>query len=234
MGNRGLEQRTGKKSKTYPPKEASNPKVHVAALEVQNVKRAINRYGTLPKGARIGAYLESLRQSGLTQEAAAEDEPLDEQAEPSGESRILGLRTQTQMTRSNSSGGGGFHPLSPKQRTRELRTFRTGSPSRAHQPTLADLEFPPPPSDLPPPPEEFDNERPATPDLPPPPAGKVAPHHATPSPERRRKMMPSPRATHKTLDRKEPRKTAAEVEEDVATLAPSVRKYLFDYTIKTI
>lgn len=38
--------------------------VQVAALEVQNVKRAINRYGTLPKGARIGAYLESLRQSG--------------------------------------------------------------------------------------------------------------------------------------------------------------------------
>ena len=39
------------------------PPVHVAALEVQNVKRAINRYGTLPKGARIGAYLESMRQS---------------------------------------------------------------------------------------------------------------------------------------------------------------------------
>lgn len=34
----------------------------VGALEVQNVKRAIHRYGTLPKGARIGAYLESLRQ----------------------------------------------------------------------------------------------------------------------------------------------------------------------------
>lgn len=40
--------------------------VQVAALEVQNVKRAISRYGTLPKGARIGAYLESLRQSGLS------------------------------------------------------------------------------------------------------------------------------------------------------------------------
>lgn len=35
-------------------------------------------------------------------------------------------------------------------------TFRQGSPSRAVQPTLADLEFPPPPTDLPPPPEEFD------------------------------------------------------------------------------
>lgn len=40
----------------------------MAALEVQNVKRAINRYGTLPKGARIDAYLESLRQSGLSGE----------------------------------------------------------------------------------------------------------------------------------------------------------------------
>lgn len=37
--------------------------VTVAALEVQNVKRAINRYGTLPKGARIGQYLESLKSS---------------------------------------------------------------------------------------------------------------------------------------------------------------------------
>ena len=40
----------------------------MGTLEVHNVKRAINRYGTLPKGARIGAYLESLRQSGLTGE----------------------------------------------------------------------------------------------------------------------------------------------------------------------
>jgi len=31
-------------------------------LEEVNVKKAINRYGTLPKGARIGAYLDSLRQ----------------------------------------------------------------------------------------------------------------------------------------------------------------------------
>ncbi|XP_076343282.1 uncharacterized protein LOC143243313 isoform X2 [Tachypleus tridentatus] len=68
-----------KKTRTYPPniqqriKDNSLPqgkipeaqKVQVAALQVQNVKRAINRYGTLPKGARIGAYLESLRQHGL-------------------------------------------------------------------------------------------------------------------------------------------------------------------------
>ncbi|EEC02193.1 hypothetical protein IscW_ISCW000294, partial [Ixodes scapularis] len=69
-----------KKARTYPPnvqlqrvgRDSSTAlatrqakKVQVAALEVQNVKRAINRYGTLPKGARIGAYLESLRQHGL-------------------------------------------------------------------------------------------------------------------------------------------------------------------------
>lgn len=46
-------------------RDTGRSSVRVAALEVQNVKRAINRYGTLPKGARIGAYLESLRQHGL-------------------------------------------------------------------------------------------------------------------------------------------------------------------------
>ena len=30
------------------------------------MRKAINRYGTLPKGARIGAYLDSLRQDPLT------------------------------------------------------------------------------------------------------------------------------------------------------------------------
>lgn len=83
MGNRGLETRNSKRSQYHPqlqqkkesnlsgPQTAANlpvgvpppPQVTVAALEVQNVKRAINRYGTLPKGARIGAYLESLRQT---------------------------------------------------------------------------------------------------------------------------------------------------------------------------
>lgn len=46
-------------------KKNDTKKVKVAALEVQNVKKAISRYGTLPKGARIGAYLDSLRQHGL-------------------------------------------------------------------------------------------------------------------------------------------------------------------------
>lgn len=83
MGNRGLETRNSKRSQYHPQLQqkkenhnsgsqttANTPvsappstQVTVAALEVQNVKRAINRYGTLPKGARIGAYLESLRQT---------------------------------------------------------------------------------------------------------------------------------------------------------------------------
>jgi abelson tyrosine-protein kinase 1 len=44
----------------------------VAALDERNLKRAVHRYGTLPKGARIGAYLESLRQSGMTPEPVTE------------------------------------------------------------------------------------------------------------------------------------------------------------------
>lgn len=154
--------------------------VHVGALEVQNVKRAINRYGTLPKGARIGAYLESLRQSGMpNQEQPAESDAPERATESQPQQRSLSprqnqLRGQpVQMTRSNSSSGavGTYQPPnSPRTRAISSRkptenvlrtfrapsttTFRTASPSRAVQPTLADLEFPPPPSDLPPPPLE--------------------------------------------------------------------------------
>ncbi|XP_054712843.1 tyrosine-protein kinase Abl-like [Uloborus diversus] len=53
-------------------------KVKVAALEVQNVKKAISRYGTLPKGARIGAYLDSLRQHGLHEGTACPPETVME------------------------------------------------------------------------------------------------------------------------------------------------------------
>ncbi|XP_034232083.1 tyrosine-protein kinase Abl [Thrips palmi] len=215
MGNRAQEQR-GKKSRTYPPKEAAavaaaqqqqQQKVQVAALEVQNVKRAINRYGTLPKGARIGAYLESLRVSGLGVEGEGEGcaEGVDVQDAPhditvssvtdlpasrrtTAGSPRTGIRTQPQMIRSNSSGG--FQPGSPTGKAQRgaaaaaaaaaanstsastgrarndtvgssLRTFRSNStaaatagspsPSRSAQPSLADLEFPPPPQDLPPP-----------------------------------------------------------------------------------
>jgi abelson tyrosine-protein kinase 1 len=88
MGNRVLEtqQRSSRtKSKTYPqkrsdsgggvtgggaggglsptmsPRNGSNSSVQVAPLDERNLKRAVHRYGTMPKGARIGAYLESLR-----------------------------------------------------------------------------------------------------------------------------------------------------------------------------
>ena len=168
--------------------------VQVAALEVQNVKRAINRYGTLPKGARIGAYLESLRVSGLSVEGEGNQEGADPPEQPqditvssvtelpasrrTGSPRT-GIRTQPQMIRSNSSGG--FQPGSPtgkaqRNRTRNdnvgssLRTFRSnstatannhvGSPSRSVQPSLADLEFPPPPQDLPPPEDAYNSSSP--------------------------------------------------------------------------
>ncbi|KRT84194.1 hypothetical protein AMK59_240 [Oryctes borbonicus] len=195
MGNRGLEQR-GKKSKTFPPKDTTQT-VQIAALEVKNVHKAISRYGTLPKGARIGAYLESLRQSGISgnpEQTQQQTNPtLSEQKEspPRSLSPRTTIRTQPQMIRSNSSSGvTTFHvsqaPSSPTASkfnrnrsnvsrnntteqqqqqpcnlwtfkvTQNQSSFRGGSPSRSVQPTLADLEFPPPPTDLPPPPEEFD------------------------------------------------------------------------------
>lgn len=182
--------------------------VHVGALEVQNVKRAINRYGTLPKGARIGAYLESLRQSGMPsnqesvsaatsslsaviveqqQDIVVTSAMID--AVPQHRSlspRQNNLRGQPQMTRSNSSSGvvNTYQPPnSPRSRAVGVRktnaegiglrtfrapnssSFRTASPSRSVQPTLADLEFPPPPLDLPPPPDEVFSDQC---DLPPP------------------------------------------------------------------
>ncbi|KAL6429390.1 hypothetical protein ACFW04_008222 [Cataglyphis niger] len=175
--------------------------VHVGALEVQNVKRAINRYGTLPKGARIGAYLESLRQSGMpsNQESVStatsslstaiveqqQDIVTSAMIDTVSQHRSLSprqnnLRGQPQMTRSNSSSGvvNTYQPPnSPRSRAVGVRktnaegiglrtfrapnnsSFRTASPSRSIQPTLADLEFPPPPLDLPPPPDEIFSEQ---------------------------------------------------------------------------
>ncbi|CAG9558686.1 unnamed protein product [Danaus chrysippus] len=134
----------------HPPAHELQPKqgVQVAALEVQNVKRAINRYGTLPKGARIGAYLESLRQSGGTPCVIRE---------PQDEARSLSPRTaraQPHMIRSNSSGGvTAPAPASPRaaRAPPPLRSFNSPAKPR---PRLAELEFPPPPPDLPPPPED--------------------------------------------------------------------------------
>lgn len=115
--------------------------VQVAALEVQNVKRAINRYGTLPKGARIGAYLESLRQNGI-----GEEENVDLPSVSNTSSLTTSTKTSCaqpgNMMRSNSSGG-----FQHNHGTSSL------SRNRAAPPCLADLEFPPPP-----PPEELECE----------------------------------------------------------------------------
>lgn len=92
----------------------------VGALEVQNVKRAINRYGTLPKSNRIDAYLESLRQNGENESPAGSVQPINAQqmsgnvlgiptvineSLPSTHSPRTPLKVQPQMIRSNSSGG---------------------------------------------------------------------------------------------------------------------------------
>lgn len=190
MGNRGLETRNSKRTSqrktppSGPPISSSPPIQHpvVGALEVQNVKRAINRYGTLPKGARIGAYLESLRQNS---EVGSRSPPQSHTtngnilndpsiAPPLNLSPRTALKVQPQMIRSNSSGGvtmtnSATASLTKLQRHRTttdgtmmtFSSFRStgsnNSPKRSVQaPALADLEFPPPPLDLPPPPEEFD------------------------------------------------------------------------------
>uniref|UniRef100_A0A182JDS6 non-specific protein-tyrosine kinase n=1 Tax=Anopheles atroparvus TaxID=41427 RepID=A0A182JDS6_ANOAO len=238
MGNRGLETRGSKRlpqssqsgrRDPLPPSAGQlcgiGQQPIVGALEVQNVKKAINRYGTLPKDARIGAYLESLRQSDGTviqqqqpQQQPGLPQPPQQMSQPHvvglplppvGQSQPMGLTglggsstaeppppplaaataisnsllaqrnaalksVQPQMIRSNSSSGvtmsnSATASLSKLQRHRtttdgSMMTFSSfrgavgsnNSPKRALQPTLADLEFPPPPVDLPPPPEEFD------------------------------------------------------------------------------
>ncbi|CAG9856179.1 unnamed protein product [Phyllotreta striolata] len=243
MGNKGLEQR-GKKTKSKEP-------VQIATLEVQNVRKAINRYGTLPKGARIGAYLESLRQNNAPNDHESNQntnitDAQSDQATPRSLSPRTNIRTQPQMIRSNSSGGvTAFHathpPSSPtsSKLTRNRRdvsrnnngtdvrsslrsfkvsqggSFRGGSPSRSVQPTLADLEFPPPPTDLPPPPEEFDNA--------------TGSDQVDSTQELRKRVVPASPLTTRKLSRdsnKEQAKEAAEPPEanDVVTLQPSVEE----------
>jgi len=141
-----LTKKTSKHQASHPLYQRDNSNLDtpkVAALEVQNVKRAINRYGTLPKGARIGAYLESLRHGNG--ESAKETNT----TKPPANNRMnVPLRRPFQqpgnMTRSNSSTN--FQPSSP-------RTLRSQPPP----PNLADLEFPPPP-----PPEDLDHEEMST------------------------------------------------------------------------
>lgn len=231
MGNRGLETRNSKRAQHPPPPPPLNklnglplsqlpspnlpppmPNMHpsaatvsaitVGALEVQNVKRAINRYGTLPKGARIGAYLESLRQTGG--EASSDSPPSAVQVLPNavasnarnvatGGAKNQPQSQQPQMIRSNSSGGvtmtnSATASLNKLQRHRtttdgsmitfsSFRGTSSGSPKRSANPALADLEFPPPPVDLPPPAEEFEMSTSEV-EQPPPPR----PMDTTPSP----------------------------------------------------
>ncbi|CAG9816080.1 unnamed protein product [Phaedon cochleariae] len=244
MGNRGLEQR-GKKGKTK-----DSPTVHVAALEVQNVRKAISRYGTLPKGARIGAYLESLRQNNMSgnEEAVQAANPAAEPAEstPRSLSPRTNIRTQPQMIRSNSSSGvTTFHathpPSSPtsskmnrnrnisRNNSADVRSslrsfkvsqnssFRGGSPSRSVPPSLADLEFPPPPTDLPPPPEEFDNSGVDQVDC--------TTSIMTSSQELRKRIIPiSPLTTKKVLTPAPARDPDPPESADVSTLQPSVEE----------
>lgn len=151
MGNRSLESRNSKRAQ-YHPQSSQSKKEHVTstnfstnnannaassvptqpitvgALEVQNVKRAINRYGTLPKGARIGAYLESLRQTNENGAATNQKPPASQSNSSNGPlielpppppqlvnnnntnsssamSPRAVIKAQPQMIRSNSSGG---------------------------------------------------------------------------------------------------------------------------------
>ncbi|XP_039149608.1 tyrosine-protein kinase Abl isoform X8 [Drosophila simulans] len=216
MGNRGLETRQSKRSQHHPQAPGPGPPstqphhgnngvvtsahpITVGALEVMNVKQVVNRYGTLPKGARIGAYLDSLEDS--TEAApplpatAPSLPPANGHATPP--SARLNPKASPippqQMIRSNSSGGvtmqnnaaASLNKLQRHRTTTEgtmmtFSSFRAGgsssSPKRSAsgmasgvQPALANLEFPPPPLDLPPPPEEFEGGPP-----PPPPAPESA------------------------------------------------------------
>merc|ERR1719422_1585683 len=70
MGGRVLDQRHREEKRSRSRGGAGEKKSknsgdrRVGALDERNLKKAAHRYGTLPKGARIGAYLESLRVAG--------------------------------------------------------------------------------------------------------------------------------------------------------------------------
>ncbi|KAH8408096.1 hypothetical protein KR222_003460, partial [Zaprionus bogoriensis] len=136
MGHRGLETRQSKRSQQQQqqlgngnvvtsngngvlgaPVLPSHP-ITVGALEVMNVKHVVNRYGTLPKVARIGAFLDSLEDSSSAgNEAAAANghaTPPARAPPPTVPQAAKGNTTTTtttaatapqQMIRSNSSGG---------------------------------------------------------------------------------------------------------------------------------
>lgn len=145
MGNRGLETRQSKRSQQHPCREQSSGNgnittngngsplvqpahtaITVGALEEMNVKRVVNRYGTLPKKVRIGAYLDGLEDSsssssgggggGLSEcstavtggHANGHATPPARAPPPNVPTAVAGKAQPTtpqQMIRSNSSGG---------------------------------------------------------------------------------------------------------------------------------
>merc|ERR1719454_1840880 len=176
MGGRVLDQRHREEKRSRSRGGAGEKKSknsgdrRVGALDERNLKKAAHRYGTLPKGARIGAYLESLRVSGMTPEPISDESGQDTlESTKSGHTDPGGRNSAASdppaiMARSNSSHGGfpgaGARsrpgPLS-SQLPRRLASQQT-PPPQSPRPTpktnsaLAELDFPPPPTDSLPPP----------------------------------------------------------------------------------
>uniref|UniRef100_A0A1I8NNX9 non-specific protein-tyrosine kinase n=1 Tax=Stomoxys calcitrans TaxID=35570 RepID=A0A1I8NNX9_STOCA len=124
MGNRGLETRQSKRSQHSRP-EATNQNmsgaaqpIQVGALEVMNVKRVVNRYGTLPKVQRIGQFLDSLEDSNDVTSGIPTPQQNNNCVTNGHSGRVLNAGSKNhaavpplaaplpqQMIRSNSSGG---------------------------------------------------------------------------------------------------------------------------------
>ena len=178
MGGRVLDQRQREekrsRSRGGEKKSKNSADRRVGALDERNLKKAAHRYGTLPKGARIGAYLESLRVSGMTPEPISDESGQDTlESTKSGHTDPGGRNSAASdppaiMARSNSSHGGfpgAGHRSRPGPLSSQLprRLQSQQSPSQHPPPqspratpktnsALAELDFPPPPSDSFPPP----------------------------------------------------------------------------------
>lgn len=118
IGNQSINPQQQQQQQSLQSQQQQQQQTVVGALEVQNVKRAINRYGTLPKSSRIGAYLESLRQNGENESPQIIQPinpsqvnilgiPTTDQLPSAHHSPRTALKMQppAQMIRSNSSGG---------------------------------------------------------------------------------------------------------------------------------
>eukprot|EP00095_Tigriopus_kingsejongensis_P008109 maker-scaffold184_size276635-snap-gene-0.15 protein:Tk08109 transcript:maker-scaffold184_size276635-snap-gene-0.15-mRNA-1 annotation:"tyrosine-protein kinase abl" len=138
---------SSKSSKLYSPKDPrssqrtprSKGEVHVGALDEHNLKRAVHKYGTMPKGARIGAYLESLRQSGMTPEPILEQgvdsDALMETSSCQGSDSLASRNAQLAMMMRSNSSHGGFGRATPSPRPQIMRGASA----------IDELELPPPP-----------------------------------------------------------------------------------------